>query len=231
MHRLRAAVLLVLTIVAPLAAQDSASQIPTIVTTGEAVVRRAPDQAFIGASVDTRARNPRDAQRQNADMMTAVQQRLADAAIPKDAIRTTGYSVQQEFDYSNGRRIPREYVAHNGIEIRVDAVDRTGDILDVVVQAGATAAGGVRFDIRDRAGAEREALRLAVADARGRADALAAGAGRTVDRILHIDDSRQQSIVPMPRQEMMSKTADAATPIEPATIEIHAHIVLTVAMK
>ena len=48
----------------------------------------------------------------------------------------------------------------------------------------------------DRAGAEREALRLAVADARARAEAAAAGAGRTIDRVLRIDDTRRESAAP-----------------------------------
>ena len=167
---------------APLAAQEPASPPPSIVTSGEAIVRRAPDQAFVTLAVETRARNPRDAQRLNAEAMTAVQQRIAGAGLDKDAIRTTGYTIQQEFDFANGRRTPREYVARNGLEIRLDAVERTGEILDLVVQAGATTVTGVRFDIKDRPAAEREALRLAVVDARARAEALAAGAGRTVDR-------------------------------------------------
>ena len=50
---------------------------PAIVTSGEAIVRRTPDQAFVTVSVDSRARNPRDAQRQNAEAMAAVQQRVA----------------------------------------------------------------------------------------------------------------------------------------------------------
>src|SRR5436190_9665883 len=155
--------LVVLATGVPLFAQEpSAPQVPSIVTSGEAVVRRAPDQAMIYAAVETRARSPRDAQRQNADLMTAVQKRIADAGIAKDAVHTTGYSVQQEFDYSNGRRIPREYVARNGVEVRLDAIDRTGDVLDALIQAGATTVGGVRFDLKDRAAAEREALRLAV---------------------------------------------------------------------
>ena len=66
-------------------------------------------------------------------------------------------------------------------------------MLDAVVQAGATSIGGVRFDLKDRAGAEREALRLAVADARARAEAAAAGAGRTIDRVLRIDDTRRET--------------------------------------
>src|SRR6187399_2349109 len=90
-------------------AQAPSPETPTIVTVGEAVIHRAADQAFISVAVETRARMPRDAQKQNADAMAAVQQRIADAGIPKDAVRTTGYSVQQEFDFPNGRRTPREY--------------------------------------------------------------------------------------------------------------------------
>jgi uncharacterized protein YggE len=216
----------------PAAAQDSTPQIPSIVTMGEASVHRTPDQAFVTVAVETRAKGPRDAQKQNADAMTAIQQRVAEAGIPKDAVRTTGYVIQQEFDFANGRRTPRDYVARNGVEIRLDAVDRTGEILDLVVQAGATSVTGVRFDVKDRAGAEREALRLAVVDARARAEALASGAGRSVDRVLRIDDSpRQFKSAPQPMM-MMARAADAApTPIESGLIEIQAQVTLTVAIK
>ena len=215
------------------AAQEPPITVPSIITTGEATVRRTPDQAFVSIAVESRARSPRDAQRQNADAMSSVQQRLASASLGPDAVRTTGYTIQQEFDYANGRRTPREYVARNGLEVRLDDVARTGEILDLVVQAGATNVNGVRFDIKDRAGVEREALRLAVVDARARADALATGAGRAVDRILRIDDSRQP-IVPVMQMEMRARAMAAEatpTPIEPATIEVRAQVVLTVSIR
>jgi uncharacterized protein YggE len=91
----------------------------------------------------------------------------------------------------------------------------------------------VRFELKDRAGAEREALRLAVMDARGRADAAASGAGRTVDRVLKIEDQRQ-IVVPPPRPMMMTRAvAEAApdTPLEPGAIEIRAQVTLTVSIK
>jgi uncharacterized protein YggE len=236
MFRVTPFVLAIVLLAASVRAQEPATMtpIPSIVTSGEAIVRRAPDQAFVTLAVETRARAPKDAQRQNAEAMTAVQQRVAAAGIDKDAIRTIGYTIQQEFDYANGKRTPREYVARNGLEIRLDAVERTGEILDVVVQAGATTVTGVRFDVKDRAGAEREALRLAVVDARARAEALAAGAGRTIDRVLRIDDSRQGGPAPMMMMEMRAKTmaADApATPVEAGQIEVRAQITLTVAIK
>jgi len=221
-------------IAVPASAQEpSASAVPTIVTTGEAVVRRAPDRAFLVAAVETRARDPKEAQTQNAKAMSAVQARVASAGIPKEAVRTLGYNIQQEFDFTNGRRVPRGYVARNAIEVRVDALESLGELLDAVVQAGATSIGGVRFDLSDRAGAEREALRLAVADARARAEAAASGVGRTIDRVLRIDDTRRDTPRPVPMQMMAREVAqaDAATPVEAGEIEIRAQATLTVSIK
>jgi uncharacterized protein YggE len=220
--------------VIPAAAQEpSTPPVPSIVTTGEAVVRRAPDRAFLVAAVETRARDPKDAQSQNAKAMSAVQARVGSAGIPKDAVRTLGYNIQQEFDFTNGRRVPRGYVARNAVEVRVDALERLGELLDAAVQAGATSISGIRFDLRDRAAAEHEALRLAVADARARAEAAASGVGRTVDRVLRIDDTRREMARPVPMAMMAREVAqaDIATPIEAGEIEIHAQATLTVSIK
>jgi uncharacterized protein len=235
MRHLTLAVLLTITAPALLAAQQQPPlnpSVPVIVTTGEATIHRVPDQAFVTVSVETRARTPREAQKQNADAMTAVQQKLVEAGLQKDAIRTTGYSIQQEFDFTNGRRVPRDYFAHNGLEVRLDGVERVGEILDLVVQAGATSVQGVRFDVRDRTMLERDVLMHAVEDARARADSLAAGAGRTVDRVIRIDDTRQPRVIPQPVMTMRAQAADAAqTPVEPGLIEIHAQVTLTVTIK
>jgi uncharacterized protein YggE len=208
------------------------AQTPVVVTAGEAVVRRAPDRAFVTVSVEARAKSPRDAQRLNAEAMTAVQQRLSQARISKESIRTTGYDLQQEFDFVQGRRVPREFVARNGVEVRVDDVARTGEVVDAVVQSGATSVSGIRFDLQDRETVEREALRLAVADARARADAAAAGAGRTVDRVLRIEDSRDVGSSPPRPMLNYARAAEAPqTPIEPGLIEIRARVTLTSSMK
>jgi uncharacterized protein YggE len=206
--------------------------VPTVITHGEAMVSRAPDVAYLTLAVETRARNPRDAQKQNADAMSSVQKQLADAGIPKGALRTLGVWLEQEFDNQNGRRVARGFVARNTLEVRIEEVARAGELADAVVQGGATSLNGIRFDLKDRGAAEREALRLAVADARQRADAAAAGAGRTVDRVLKIEDSRPEVIGP-PRVFALRADAAASPPtaVEPGLIEIRARVALTVSMK
>ena len=227
---MRALIVAAALLAAPAAAQETATNI--VVTQGEAFVQRAPDRAFVTIASEARARSPRDAQRQNADAMSAVRDRLEKAGVAKDAVRTLGVDLQQEFDFQQGRRIPREYVARNTIEVRIDDLPRAGEIVDAAVQAGAASIGGIRFDLRNRAGAEREALSLAVADARARADAAAAGAGRAIDRIVKIEDAREPGIT-QPRAMMtMARDASAApTPIESGAIEIRARVTLTATMK
>ncbi len=222
----------------PADAQDSGnnnSGPPVIVVVGESLVRRVPDVAYLNVSVESKAGNPRDAQRQNADTMAAVERALANAGIARDALRTIGAWLDQQYDFVNGKRVSRGYTARNTLEIRVDDVARAGEIADVAVQAGATAVSGVRFDLKDRTSAEREALRQAVEDARARADAAASGAGRTIDRVIRIEDARPDR-GPRPVQQTFAvaraaEASSAPTNFEPGMLEINAQVTLTVSMK
>jgi uncharacterized protein len=204
---------------------------PLVITAGEAVVRVAPDLAYVALATETRARSPQDAQRQNAEAMTAVQQKVLQGGVPKDAVRTTGYDLQPEYDYVSGRQVLRGYVARNNIEIRVDDLARVGAIIDLAVGSGATAVSGVRFDLKNRDAVERDALKRAVADARARADAAAAGAGRVIDRVLRIEESRTGEIA-MPVMRMAAAPAPSpSTPIAPSDVEVRAQVTLTAILK
>lgn len=206
--------------------------VPAVVATGEAVVKRAPDRAFVSISAESRSRTSREAQRLNANAMTSVIGKLKSAGLAGDAIRTTGYDLQPEFDYNDGRQTLKGYVARNTIEVRVDDLLRLGEILDVAVGAGATSVSGIRFDLKDRTAAERQALEEAVGDARARASAAAAGAGMKVDRVLRIEEQRISS-APPPRP-MMAMRAEAqaySTPVVAGDLEIRASVTLTAAIR
>jgi uncharacterized protein len=211
-------------------AQEPAAQPPVIVATGRAVVKRAPDVAFVTMTVEARAKSPRDAQRQNADAIAAVVKRMGELGIAKDALQTIGLTLYEDMDTTNGRRVSRGFIARNSIEVRIDDIARTGEIADAGVAAGATSIGGIRFDTKGRAAAEREALRLAVAEARARAEAMAAGAGRSLDRILKIEEGAGGR-PPVPLQRTMAMRAEAVTMVEPGLIELEAEVTLTASMK
>ena len=213
----------------------AASDGPVVVTHGQAVVKRAPDRAWVTIAAESRARTPGEAQKLNADAMSAVMEKLKAAALPADAIRTVGLDLQPEFDYANNRQTLRGYLARNAVEVRVDDLPRLGSILEGAVSAGATNVSGVRFDVKDRDGAEREALRMAVADARARADAAVAGAGVKVERILRIEEERTMPIAPQPRIAMMQqegmRVMSGEPPVAPGEIEIRSNVTLTAVIR
>jgi uncharacterized protein YggE len=219
----------------PASAQQSpATDPPLIVTTGEGRIQVVPDRAWITIGAESRADNPREAQRRGAEAMTPALEKLRSAGIPADAIRTIGYHLQQEWDFVNNRRVSRGFVARNTIEVRVDTIERVAELLELAVGSGATSVDGIRFDLKDRAKLEREALRLAVVEARADADAAAAGAGLTIARVLRIDAQRiDGGPVPMPRVALMREQAAVsdAPPIEAGQIDIRAQVTLTSVLK
>jgi uncharacterized protein YggE len=195
---------------------------PVVVVIGEGHVSAVPDRAWITIGAESRAPSPREAQRRNVELMQPVQDKLRAAGIPADAVRTTGYDVQYEWDFVNT------------IEVRIDMVDRVGEYLEIAVGSAATSLNGIRFDIKDQAKLEREALRMAVSDARAKAEAAAAGAGRGIDRILRVDEQGAAS-PPMPvpylRQAAQSAVADAPPPIATGQIDIRARVSVTAVLK
>jgi uncharacterized protein YggE len=233
-HLLLAAVIAAATAVPPAAQQPPPPPAgPVVVSTGEGVVKRAPDRVWVTIAAESRAKTPREAQAMNADAMSAVMAKLEGLGLPADAVRTTAYDLQPEFDYHEGRQRLRGYVARNRIEARVDDIARAGEVLDAAVGSGATSVSGVRFDLKDRERLEREALRLAVADARARAEAAAAGAGMSLGGVLRIEE--QRAIGPEPRPVMMAMRAgaqeSAETPIAAGELEIRSTVTLTAALK
>jgi uncharacterized protein YggE len=205
---------------------------PVVVASGQGVVLAVPDRAWITIGAESRASSPREAQRLNAEAMRPVQEKLRGAGIPSDAVRTASYDLQEDVEFVNNKRVRRGYIARNAIEVRVDTIDRVGEYLDMAVGSGATSVSGIRFDLKDQAKLEREALRLAVADARAKVEAAAAGAGRTIDRIVRIEE--QGIAVPIPMRmarEIAAATADAAPPISAGQTEIRARATVTASMK
>src|SRR5262249_31366806 len=152
------------------------------------------------------------------------------AGVPADAIRTIGYDVEYEWDFVNNRRVGRGYVARNTIEVRIDAIDRIGEFLEIAVQSGATNLGGIRWDLKDRDKLEGEALRAGVAEARGKAEAAAAGAGRAIERIIRVEEHGGQAVpMAMTFARAAKEANDATPPISAGQIEIRASATVTAA--
>lgn len=208
---------------------------PVVVTQGEAVVKRAPDRAWLTIATETREARAADARRRSAEGMTAVQNALRGSGLAADAIRTTSFVLAPEMEWVNGRGTLRGYIVRNQIEVRVDDLDRLGEVIDAANSSRNTTVTvtGPRFGLKDDASAQAEALRLAVLSAMARAQAMAAGARRTLGTVLRIEEHGGEMPGPQPMlMRNMAVQADGpATPITPGEIEVRASVTLTVELR
>lgn len=219
--------------------QDPSSPVivqTTITARGEATVKRAPDQAFLTVSTNVTAGKSDDARRQSADLTTAVIGQLRSTGLAADAIRTLGFDLSPNYATptagSSGMRITG-YTARNSIEVRVDDLDKLPTVIDTITapRNAGLSIDGPRFDLKNRASAENEALGLAVANATSRAKAIANGDQLQIVATTKIEEESVSGSNPGPRP--MYRTMAVAggappTPIEVGPIEITASVVVTV---
>jgi uncharacterized protein YggE len=216
----------------PALAQSSPQAV--VVAQGEATVKRAPDQAWLTVATETRDVKAEDARRKSAEGMTAVQASLRRAGVPADAIRTTSYYLTPEMDWNNGRGTVKGYLVRNQIDVRVDNLDRLGDIIDAANATKTTTLtiSGPRFALKDQQAAETDALRLAVEAAMTRAQAMAGGAKRSLGEIVRIEESgASRPTSPQPVMRMAAAAEPVQTPITPGDIEVRVEVIVTVALR
>lgn len=241
LHALTPVLIMVSAWVSPALAQTAAVPAPpVVVATGESRIKVAPDQAWATVSVETRDVKAPEARRLGAAAMTSVTAALRKTGLDTNAIQTVGFSLQPEYEYVNNRQRMKGFVVSNMVQVRIDDVSRVADVLDAVgglslPTSSTVTIAGLRFDLKNRAGVEREALKTAVEDAMARAKAMAAGGGLSLGRTLRIEESgsapqpKFNEPYMMARQSQMAESV--ATPIEPSDIEIRAQVTLTIEIK
>jgi len=81
-----------------------------------------------------------------------------------------------------------QYRVRNTAYVTIHDLNNIGDILDAAIGAGANDIGSVRFSLENPSAVESEARAMAVADARAKAEEIAALIGATVDEATEISE-------------------------------------------
>jgi uncharacterized protein len=228
MKLLTGLVLAVTLVPAAAAAQEAAEQPRTINVSANATVEREPDRAVVLLAVESEAATARDAAAANAQLMERVIAAVRQAGVRDEAVRTVSYEIRPEYVRADRDREPpriASYRAINMVQVRVDAVQQAGSIIDAGLGAGANRVAGLRFELQDPGTARIEALREAMSIARREAEAIASAAGQRLGEPLTIHTGYAYAPPPSPmmgRAEM--DIAAAPTPIEGGTLAVTATI-------
>lgn len=184
-------------------------------------VEATPDVASFSTGVQTLAPTANEAVRQNNVQMASVIARLKKLGIADKDLQTTQISLNQQFDYADGRQVFRGFTASNTVSAKLRDLKKLPQFLDALASDGATNFNGPNFSVDDDSKLREAARDKAWDSAVKRANAIARKAGYANVRVLRVEEQSGEFGYPVPMIEM--RAADAAgksTPIAPGQIRI-----------
>ena len=233
-----ALVLVTVAVIGCAAAQTTdAANIDVIHVSGSGSVTGTPDRAQITFAVQTENANVKTAQSENAVQMNAVIDALVASGIPKDQMKTTGYSIYPVYQDSNGllNQKVQTYRVTNTLQVTLKDVNQTGNVIDTAVKGGANNVNSVQFMLSDeQAQALRsEALKNAVTLARADADVVAAALGVNITGVQSADISQGYTPVVYDNYQAEAAGAKAAvpTPVQPGDVTVTAQVSVTYSIR
>lgn len=193
-----------------------------ITVTGTGTVSAVPDQAEFSFGVERQARTAQQAFADASAGMTRLVEALRRSGIAAADIQTQQVSISPRYS-DNGSDIVG-YSASSAVSAKLTDLARAGAVIDAAVAAGANQVFGPSLSVGDRTQRYQQALRSAVADARTKAQALAAASGLTLGRIATVVEAGAAP-PPVPVAEAAGRASDVQ--IEPGTQAIEASVIVT----
>ena len=161
-------------------AQLSGGDQETITVTGYGEARGNPDMATVNVGVNVINSSIDAAVEESNETIARITAALKSMGIEEADIQTTNFSVWQEDVYAPETGQPtgeKRYRVDSTVQINVLDVSRASEALKVAIENGANNIYGLSFGIDDTDPLAAQARAAAIADARARAEQVAAGFG------------------------------------------------------
>jgi uncharacterized protein len=196
----------------------------SIVVTGQGSVRTVPDRAQVSLGVSTDAKTASAALRaNNADIAKVIAAVKAQGIAAAD-IQTEQVSLSLRYSQTGDEVVG--YTATNSISVIVRSLAKVGPVIDAGVEAGANQVSGPDLVLSDQNALYRQAIRVAIGNARAKARAIASASGLTLRRIINVTESGGPVPVPIDAKAAVPATGP---PIEPGSTLVQATLTVTFA--
>lgn len=163
----------------------------TISTSGVGIVTVEPDMAKFSVGMEARNEEMKPAQDEVTEESNAITAMLIESGIEEKDIVTSSYQVTPENKYDrNGNFVSIEsYVVRMTLSITVRDLDQVGTLLDETVTLGADYVSSIQFSVSDPSPHIQEARKLAIADAKLKAEDYAFGSDSTLSGLFSLYES------------------------------------------
>lgn len=205
----------------PASAQQAsapASPPARIIVTGSGSVTVPPDYAEIASGVTTQAKTAKEASDANAKAMAALNATLKADGIAAGDIQTLRFAVSPVYGPPQQNAPPKlvGFSVANELGIKVRQIAKVGEILDSLIQAGATDSGSVQFLHSNMSQVLDRARQAALADAQRKAALYAQSAGLKLGGVAWITEAPAYA-PPSPMMAGRAYAAAAPVPISAGT--------------
>jgi uncharacterized protein YggE len=204
---------------------------PTVSVSATAQVSAEPDRAVVRLGALAEAPEAADAQNALNAIMQKVLEAVTGLGVAQRDIRTEALSLSPVYRQPSPQRPAEEprisgYQAVNVVSVRLDDLDKIGDVIDAGIGAGANRLEGVSFALGDAAAARAKALGDAVRDARAQAEAIAGAMGLRIRGVDSVVAGGGPTSPPVPYGPRFAAEA-FATPIQPGQLDVSASVTVT----
>ncbi len=203
----------------------------TIAVSGMAEQEVAPDMAHIDVGINVRAADAETARTQEAQIASQIRRALLGLAITDNDLQNTSYYLYQEYKVDrSGVRTADKYVLDSSIKVTVKDLDKLSQVIDNVVEAGATNISNITYALSTQNIIQRQLLATAVENARDKAAVVANAGSRTLGNMLSADINSFDggTIVAYGANKLRSTTNLAedgvATKLSPGKIKLNARV-------
>lgn len=205
-----------------------------ITVTSRETVKVVPDMAELVFSVTSQNADAAACLQDNQDKVNQLVETLKEQGLAETSIQTSGYDLNPRYDWQNDGQITG-YEASTQVTVSDVALDQVGTVLSRSVDAGANQIQSVSYLSSTYDESYQEALKLAVAQAQEKAQALADASGCTLGQAVHITEySNNQTARYVAGTNTAAAAADEAVKaavVMPGEIEIEASISVDYAIQ
>jgi uncharacterized protein YggE len=191
-------------------------QVPMINVSGEGKVKIAPDQALISISIETKGTKAVDIKQENDKKMDAILKFIKKSNIAAEDFQTQRISLNPNYDYEKKKY---SYIATQSVEILLKDLSKYDTLMEGLVNEGINRIDNVEFKSSKLVQLQSDARKLAIKDAKAKAEDFVSVLGQKVGKAIVISDN-SQIYVPQPRMYAMKSSNAMDESISKETLAI-----------
>ncbi|MHB8050638.1 MAG: SIMPL domain-containing protein [Coriobacteriia bacterium] len=208
---------------------EGAAPLHTVASAGNGKAVSAPDMAEMHFGTTVVAPDAKTALGQANETAKQIADAVKGAGVAAEDIQTANVSVWPEQNYEGDKAVITGYRASIQVRVKIREIEEIGAVIGAASDAGANEIGGPNFMLDDDDAVSAEAIELAIADARARAEVMAKAAGKSLGEIISVSETGVSTPVYSGARAEMLSAEDVA--IEPGQLDIMANVTVVFELK